>query len=108
MTWLCAVELAAPLILIGWLVCIPARSILRFVVQVFGSLSGSLAVLAVMALRYSNHPYSCASKVCAATLLCASTSHRRYSARFAYQYLPSVLTMAAIVQMQMQLPQGQP
>ena len=47
MTWLYAVQFAAPLILIGWLVWMPARSGLGFVVQVFGS----VAALAVMALQ---------------------------------------------------------
>ena len=47
MTWLYAVQFVAPLILIGWLAWLPARSALGFVLQVFGS----LAALAVMALR---------------------------------------------------------
>ncbi len=47
MIWLYAFQLAVPLILIGWLVWLPARSGLGFVAQVFGSFS----VLAVMALR---------------------------------------------------------
>lgn len=47
MTWLFAVQFAAPLILIGWLVWVPARSGVGFVVQVFGS----FAALAVMALQ---------------------------------------------------------
>ncbi|QCB45564.1 M23 family metallopeptidase [Hydrogenophaga sp. PAMC20947] len=46
MTWLYALQFAAPLILIGWLVWAPARSGLGFVVQVFGS----VAALAAMAL----------------------------------------------------------
>ncbi len=47
MTWLYAAQLAVPLILIGWLVWLPARSALGFVVQVVGS----VAALAVMALQ---------------------------------------------------------
>ncbi|MEO7954604.1 MAG: peptidoglycan DD-metalloendopeptidase family protein [Polaromonas sp.] len=47
MTWLYAVQFAAPLVLIGWLLWVPARSGLGFVVQVFGS----VAALAVMALQ---------------------------------------------------------
>ena len=47
MTWLYAFQFALPLILIGWLVWVPARSGLGFVVQVFGS----VAALAVMALQ---------------------------------------------------------
>ena len=47
MTWPYAVQFAAPLILIAWLVWVPARSGLGFVVQVFGS----VAALAVMALQ---------------------------------------------------------
>ena len=47
MIWLYAVQFAVPLMLIGWLVWVPARSGLGFVVQVFGS----VAVLAVMALQ---------------------------------------------------------
>ena len=47
MTWLYAVQFAAPLILIGWLVWMPARSRLGFVVQVFSS----TAALAAMALQ---------------------------------------------------------
>ena len=47
MTWLFAVQFAAPLILIGWLVWVPARSGVGFVVQVFGN----FAALAVMALQ---------------------------------------------------------
>ncbi len=46
MTWLYAFQFAAPLILIGWLARVPARSGLGFVLQVFGS----AAALAVMAL----------------------------------------------------------
>ena len=49
MTWLYAIQFAAPLALIGWLVLLPARSGLGFVVQVFGS----VAALAVMALQGS-------------------------------------------------------
>ncbi len=37
MTWLYAFQFAAPLILIGWLAWVPARSGLGFVLQVFGS-----------------------------------------------------------------------
>ena len=47
MTWLYAFQFALPLILIGWLAWVPARSGLGFVVQVFGS----AAALAVMALQ---------------------------------------------------------
>jgi hypothetical protein len=47
MTWLYAIQFAAPLILIGWLAWGPARSGLGFVVQVFGS----FAALAVLALQ---------------------------------------------------------
>ncbi len=47
MTWLYAVQFALPLILIGWLVWLPARTGLGLVVQVFGS----VAALAVMALQ---------------------------------------------------------
>ena len=47
MTWLHAVQFVAPLILIGWLVWVPARSALGFVVQAVGS----VAALAVMALQ---------------------------------------------------------
>ena len=47
MIWLYAAQFAAPLVLIGWLVWVPARSGLGFVVQVFGS----VAALAVMALQ---------------------------------------------------------
>ena len=47
MTWLYAVQFAAPLILIAWLVWVPARSGLGFVVQAVGS----VAALAVMALQ---------------------------------------------------------
>jgi len=46
-TWLYAVQFAAPLILICWLVLVPSRSGLGFVVQVFSS----FAALAVMALQ---------------------------------------------------------
>ncbi len=47
MTWLYAVQFAAPLILIGWLALAPARSGPGFVVQVFGS----VAAMAVMTLQ---------------------------------------------------------
>ena len=47
MSWLYAVQLAVPLILIGWLVKMPARSRLGFVVPVFGG----FAALAVMGLQ---------------------------------------------------------
>ena len=47
MTWLYAFQFAAPLILIGWLAWMPARSGLGFAVQVFSS----FAALAVMALQ---------------------------------------------------------
>jgi hypothetical protein len=47
MTWLYAVQFATPLILIGWLVWLPARSGLGFMVQVVAS----IAALAVMALQ---------------------------------------------------------
>ncbi len=47
MTWLYAVQFAAPLMLIGWLALVPARSGLGFVVQVVGS----VAAVAVMALQ---------------------------------------------------------
>ena len=47
MTWLYAVQFAAPLILIFWLVWAPARSGLGFAMQVFGS----IAALAMMALQ---------------------------------------------------------
>jgi len=47
MTWLYALQLALALILIGWLVWLPARSGLGFVVQIFAS----FAALAVMALQ---------------------------------------------------------
>ena len=47
MTWLYAFQFALPLILIGWLVWVPARSALGFVVQVVAS----VAALAVMALQ---------------------------------------------------------
>ena len=47
MTWLYAVQLVAPLILIGWLVWVPARTALGFVAQVFGS----FVALAVMGLQ---------------------------------------------------------
>ena len=47
MIWLYAVQFAVPLMLIGWLVWVPARSGLGFAVQVFGS----VAALAVMALQ---------------------------------------------------------
>ena len=47
MTWLYAVQFVVPLILMGWLVRLPARSGLGFVVQLFGS----FAALAVMALQ---------------------------------------------------------
>lgn len=46
MIWLYAVQFAAPLVLIGWLAWLPARSGLGVAVQVFGS----VAALAVMAL----------------------------------------------------------
>ncbi len=47
MIWLYAVQFAAPLILIGWLALLPARSGLGFLVQIIGS----VAAMAVMALR---------------------------------------------------------
>ena len=47
MTWLYAIQFAAPLILIGWLARMPARSRLGCVVQVFTS----FAALAVMTLQ---------------------------------------------------------
>ena len=47
MIWIYAVQFAAPLILIGWLAWVPARSGLGVVVQVLGS----IAALAVMALQ---------------------------------------------------------
>ena len=47
MTWLYAVQFVAPLILISWLVGVPARSRLGFVLQVFSS----VAALAAMALQ---------------------------------------------------------
>ena len=47
MTWLYAFQFALPLILIGWLVWLPARSALGFAVQAFAS----AAALAVMALQ---------------------------------------------------------
>ena len=47
MTWLYAVQFAVPLILIGWLVWVPAHSRLGFVVHVFGS----VAALAAIALQ---------------------------------------------------------
>ena len=47
MTWLYAVQFVVPLILIGWLAWMPARSALGFVAHVFAS----FAALAVMALR---------------------------------------------------------
>lgn len=47
MTWLYTVQFAAPLILIAWLVWVPARSSLGFVAQVLGS----VAALAVMTVQ---------------------------------------------------------
>ena len=47
MTWLYAAQFAVPLMLIGWLMWLPARSRLGFMVQFFAS----FAVLAVMALQ---------------------------------------------------------
>ncbi len=47
MIWLFAAQFAVPLVLIGWLAWVPARSGLGFVVQVFAS----VAALAVMALQ---------------------------------------------------------
>ncbi len=47
MTWLYAIQFAAPLILIGWLALVPARSGLGFVVQVVGS----VAAMFVLALQ---------------------------------------------------------
>ncbi len=47
MTWLYAIQFAAPLILIGWLGLVPARSGLGFVVQV----CGSVAAMSAMALQ---------------------------------------------------------
>jgi len=46
MIWLYAVQFAAPLILIGWLLWMPARSGLGFVLQVFGSVT-ALGLLAL-------------------------------------------------------------
>ena len=47
MIWLYTAQFAVPLILIGWLMWVPARTALGFVVQVLGS----VAALAVMALQ---------------------------------------------------------